>query len=78
MAAVRRIVSQLPNVSSAKTMVIRHEDGGEDFDLELRLSGTPDAGVDPRAMLRGVLRRSEMPRNIRLELADVTNAYTYK
>jgi acyl-coenzyme A synthetase/AMP-(fatty) acid ligase len=78
LAAVRRMASQIPNVTSAKTMIIRKEDGGEDFDLELRLSASPDADLDPREMLRGVLRRTEMPRSIRLEMADITSSHGYK
>jgi long-chain acyl-CoA synthetase len=78
LAAVRRMASQLPNVTSAKTMIIKHKDGGEDFDLELRLSASPDAELDPREMLRGVLRRTEMPRSIRIELADVASSHAYK
>jgi long-chain acyl-CoA synthetase len=78
LAAIRRMASLLPNVASAKTRIIRHEDGGEDFDLELRLSASPDAALDPQEMLRGVLRRTEMPRSIRIELADVTNTHAYK
>src|SRR6202790_5642897 len=75
LAAVRRLASQLPHVVSAKTMVIGHEDGGQDFDLELCLNASPDALLDPREMLRGVLRRTEMPRSIRIEPANETNAH---
>ena len=78
LAAVRRMASQLPNVASAKTLIIRQEDGDEDFDLELRLNASADAELDPREMLRGVLRRTEMPRSVRIELADPATSQAYK
>ncbi|MBZ5644083.1 MAG: acyl--CoA ligase [Acidobacteriia bacterium] len=78
LVAVRRMASQLPNVASAKTMIIRHNDGDEDFDLELLLNASPDAELDPREMLRGVLRRTEMPRSIRIEMADRATSHAYK
>jgi long-chain acyl-CoA synthetase len=78
LAAVRRLVSQLPNVFSAKTTVVEHKDGGEDFDLELCLNDGIEAPPDPREMLRGVLRRTELPRAIRIEAAKGMTAHRFK
>jgi len=78
LAAVRRLASQLPHVVSAKTSIVGPEDGGEDFDLELCLSTSPDEQMDPREMLRGVLRRTEMPRSIRTEHVNETTSQVYK
>jgi acyl-CoA synthetase (AMP-forming)/AMP-acid ligase II len=77
LAAVRRLALQLPNVVSAKTTVIKHEDGGEDFDLELRLSAAKNEKSDPREMLRGLLRRTEMPRSIHVEVTNETSAHAF-
>ena len=78
LAAVRRLVSQLPQVSNAKTTVVEHKDGGEDFDLELCLHDGVEAPTDPRELLRGVLRRTEMPRAIRIEAVKEMSSRRYK
>jgi long-chain acyl-CoA synthetase len=78
LAAVRRLVSCHPNVASARTTAIACEDGGEDFDLELSLIASSDPYLDPREMLRGILRRTEMPRNIRVHAENESKAYEYK
>lgn len=78
LAGVRRVASQLSHVVSAKTTVIWHEDGSEDFDLELCLDTSASAPLDARQLLRGVLNRSEMPRNIRIESMNEIEAYRYK
>jgi acyl-coenzyme A synthetase/AMP-(fatty) acid ligase len=78
LAAVRRLVSQLPQVSNAKTLIVEHKDGGEDFDLELSLHDGIEAPPDPREMLRGVLRRTEMPRAMRIEAAKEVSANRFK
>lgn len=78
LAAVRRLVSQLPHVVSAKTMVVGHRGSGEDFDLELRMDGSMELPEDPREMLRGLLRRTEMPRNIRIETTNEVSIQGYK
>jgi len=77
LAAVRRIASRLPCVVSARTTVVGCADGGEDFDLELSLSSVPDASLDPREMLRGVLRRTEMPRSVRIQSTNDSAAHAY-
>jgi long-chain acyl-CoA synthetase len=78
LSAVRRLVSQLPQVLSTKTTVVEHKDGGEDFDLELCLNDGIEAPADPREILRGVLRRTEMPRAIRIEAAKEMSAHRFK
>jgi acyl-CoA synthetase (AMP-forming)/AMP-acid ligase II len=74
LAAVRRIASQLPHVISARTPIVRDDDGTEDFDLELRVDGQFDTaaaasntpGHGPHELFRGLLRRAEMPRHVRI------------
>jgi long-chain acyl-CoA synthetase len=78
LAAVRRLASRLPHVISARTTVIGCADGGEDFDLELSLSASLDAPLDPREMLRGVLRRTEMPRTVHIQTTNESSAHGYK
>ena len=78
LTAVRRVASHLPNVISAKTTVIGCANGGEDFDLELSVGASSDAPLDPRELLRGILRRTEMPRTIRIEPATESSAHLYK
>jgi acyl-coenzyme A synthetase/AMP-(fatty) acid ligase len=79
LAAVRRIAAQLPSVISARTLVIKGEDGGEDFDLELRVDASMlDVKVDRDEMLRGLLRRSEMPRSIRIAPANELVTHRHK
>jgi long-chain acyl-CoA synthetase len=77
LAAVRRLASRLPYVLNARTTVIGCADGGEDFDLELSLSSSLGAPVDPREMLRGVLRRTEMPRAVHILTANESAAHEY-
>jgi acyl-CoA synthetase (AMP-forming)/AMP-acid ligase II len=81
LATVRRLAAELPHVVGAKTLVFKHADGSEDFDLELRVNGSglgtgerPDAS----ALLSGVLRRTEMPRAIRIEAASELDGQRYK
>jgi hypothetical protein len=64
-------------VLNARTTVIGCADGGEDFDLELSLSSSLGAPVDPREMLRGVLRRTEMPRAVHILTANESAAHEY-
>ena len=78
LAAVRRLVSRHPNVVNAKTTVLDCKDGGEDFDLELSLISPLDSCLDPREMLRGILRRTEMPRTIRVHSENESRVYEYK
>jgi acyl-CoA synthetase (AMP-forming)/AMP-acid ligase II len=77
LAAVRRLASGLPHVVSARTTVIGCADGGEDFDLELALSSSLDVPIDPREMLRGVLRRTEMPRTVHIQTMNESTAHSY-
>jgi len=78
LAAVRRLASQLPHVVNAKTFVTGPEDGHEDFDLVLRLDAPGDALPNPREALRRLLRQSEMPRKIHIEVASETSSHAYK
>lgn len=77
LAAVRRVAAQLPHVVSAKTLVIPHEDGSQDFDLELHMDSL-DVRLDVRKILRGSLKRTEMPRSIRIQPVSEASAHTYK
>jgi acyl-CoA synthetase (AMP-forming)/AMP-acid ligase II len=78
LSAVRRLASQLPHVISAKTLVTGRENGHEDFDLVLCLNTSGEALPDPRVALRRLLRQSEMPRNICIEVASEITGHTYK
>jgi acyl-CoA synthetase (AMP-forming)/AMP-acid ligase II len=81
LAAVRRVAAQLPNILSAKTLVNAHQDGSQDFDLELRIAMNelyPGAHEDVRKQLGRFLRRTEMPRNLHLEPADGNTIERYK
>jgi acyl-CoA synthetase (AMP-forming)/AMP-acid ligase II len=78
LAAVRRIVSQLPHVVSVRTTIVEHQDGGEEFDLEVCLGDGAERPQDPREMLRGLLRRTEMPRSIRIDATKEMSANRYK
>jgi acyl-CoA synthetase (AMP-forming)/AMP-acid ligase II len=91
MAAVRRVAAQLPGVASARTRVIKHDDGSEDFDLELQLEASAmnqsighaadhAAGDmhDRKRQLHALLRRADMPRNIFLAPANEAAAHRYK
>jgi acyl-CoA synthetase (AMP-forming)/AMP-acid ligase II len=77
LAAVRRVAALLPHVLSARTTVVGRVDGGEDFDLELSLGESADVPLDPKEMLRGILRRTEMPRAVRISMANEKTAYGY-
>jgi long-chain acyl-CoA synthetase len=79
LAAVRRIAAQLPSVVSARTLVIKGEDGAEDFDLELRVDASmKDRIPDGDELLRGLLRRTEMPRKIRITTANELAVHHHK
>jgi len=81
LAAVRRLAADLPHVVSAKTHIIKHGDGSEDFDLELRVDAnalTPDQQSDTHKLLSGLLRRNEMPREVRIERANELDGQRYK
>ena len=78
LAAVRRLASQLPHVVHAKTLITDGEDGHEDFDLVLRLDVSDEAMPNPREALRRLLRRSEMPRNVHIEVASESRSQAYK
>jgi long-chain acyl-CoA synthetase len=67
LAAVRRVVTQLPHVVHARTQIIRSETGEEDFELTMYLSAP---GSDCADLLRRQLRRTEMPCNIHVEMSD--------
>jgi long-chain acyl-CoA synthetase len=81
LAAVRRLAAGLPHVVSAKTLVLEHADGTEDFDLDLRVDASALASgqqFDTRAMMGKLLRRTEMPRTIRIEPANEMDGNCYK
>jgi acyl-coenzyme A synthetase/AMP-(fatty) acid ligase len=81
LAAVRRLAATLPHVVSAKTHIIKHEDGTEDYDLELRVNAVahePYEKSDMRGLLGSILRRSEMPRSVHIELANEMDEQRYK
>ncbi|MFN0054088.1 MAG: class I adenylate-forming enzyme family protein [Planctomycetales bacterium] len=74
LAAVKRIATQLAHVVLAKTQIER-TDAGDDFDLTLSVS---TVGADYEADLRKLLRRTEMPRKIVVEIADHTHSARHK
>jgi acyl-coenzyme A synthetase/AMP-(fatty) acid ligase len=81
LAAVRRLAAELPHVVSAKTVIFKHQDGTEDFDLELRVDPgalAPDRKSDTQALLNTRLRRNEMPRAIHIEPANEMDGQRYK
>jgi long-chain acyl-CoA synthetase len=81
LAAVRRLASELPHVVSARTHVVKHKDGTEDFDLELRVNATalaPDQESEARNSLNTRLRRNEMPRAIHITPANEMDGQRYK
>lgn len=74
LAAVRRVAMRFPNVLRATTPVSKH-DYGEDFDLVLDITGV-EANYD--VLLRSWLRRSEMPRAIRVVNRQDSQLAAYK
>jgi long-chain acyl-CoA synthetase len=75
LAAVRRVAMRFPNVIRARTLVTKH-DYGEDF--ELVLDTADGAEGDYVDLLRSWLRRSEMPRAIRVVNNADARAAAYK
>jgi len=63
LAAIRRVALRFPNVVRAQTLVSKHE-YGEDFDLVLHTANGAEG--EYADLLRSWLRRSEMPRAIRV------------
>jgi acyl-coenzyme A synthetase/AMP-(fatty) acid ligase len=81
LAAVRRLAAELPNVVSARTIIFKHKDGSEDFDLELRVHAgahAADQQSDILKSLHNFLRRPEMPRAIHVEPASEIDGQRYK
>jgi acyl-CoA synthetase (AMP-forming)/AMP-acid ligase II len=81
LAAVRRLAAGLPHVISARTPLFRHADGTEDFDLVLRVEVNAnglDRKTETHEMLTKLLRRTEMPRTIRIEPASEMDGHSYK
>lgn len=81
LAAVRRLASELPHVVSARTLIFKHKDGTEDFDLELRVNATalaPNEESEAHRLLNTRLRRNEMPRAIHIEPANKMDGQRYK
>jgi acyl-CoA synthetase (AMP-forming)/AMP-acid ligase II len=78
LAGVRRVASQLPHVVSARTVVIRHEDGSQDFDLELSVDSPAGERIDARKTLRSLLKRTELPRRIHIQTSNEAGIHAYK
>jgi acyl-CoA synthetase (AMP-forming)/AMP-acid ligase II len=81
LATVRRLAGGLPHVAAAITRVFKHADGSEDYDLELRVDAarlTEERRAGLHAILKQVLRRSEMPRAVHIEPASELDAQRYK
>jgi acyl-CoA synthetase (AMP-forming)/AMP-acid ligase II len=81
LAAVRRLAADLPHVVRARTPIVKHPDGTEDFDLELRVDASAFGANQQsasRAMLSQLLRRTEMPRAIHIEPASEMDGQSYK
>ncbi|HEY1257318.1 MAG TPA: class I adenylate-forming enzyme family protein, partial [Terracidiphilus sp.] len=81
LATVRRLASGLPHVAVAQTNAFRHRDGGEDYDLELRVDAawlTEERRAGLQAILKQILRRAEMPHTITIEPASPLDAQRYK
>jgi len=81
LATVRRLTSGIPHVVKAKTHVLKHPDGGEDFDLELcvdpaYLALNQDSEL--HSNLKHLLQRAEMPHAVRIEPASELDAQRYK
>jgi len=78
---VRRLAAELPHVVSARTLLFKHKDGTEDFDLELRVDASalaPDPKSEAQELLNRRLRRNEMPRAIHIAQANEMDAQRYK
>jgi long-chain acyl-CoA synthetase len=75
LAAVRRVALRFPNVVRARTLVSKH-DYGEDFDLVLDTANGSEG--DYAGLLRTWLRRSEMPRTIRVVHNAEAHTSAYK
>jgi acyl-CoA synthetase (AMP-forming)/AMP-acid ligase II len=81
LAAVRRLAAGIPHVVSAKTHIIKHGDGTEDYDLELRVDAIALAQQEKsnmRGLLSGLLQRAEMPKAIHIEPANEMDGQRYK
>jgi acyl-CoA synthetase (AMP-forming)/AMP-acid ligase II len=81
LAAVRRLAAELPHVASARTIIFKHNDGSEDFDLELRVDAgahAADQQSDILKSLHNFLRRPEMPHAIHIEPASENDGQRYK
>jgi acyl-CoA synthetase (AMP-forming)/AMP-acid ligase II len=81
LAAVRRLAAEVPHVVSARTIIFKDPDGSEDYDLELRVKASDleaDRQSDTRKLVNGLLRRTEMPRAIHIELANEMDGQRYK
>jgi acyl-CoA synthetase (AMP-forming)/AMP-acid ligase II len=81
LAAVRRMAAELPSVVSARTIIFKHEDGSEDFDLELRVHAGAHAADQQSDMIKALhnfLRRPEMPHAIHIEPANEIDGQRYK
>jgi len=74
LAAVRRVAMGFANVVRATTPVSRHE-YGEDFDLVLDVAGAEE---DYHVLLRGWLKKSEMPREVRVVNRNGAEVSAYK
>ena len=78
---MRRLAAGLPHVVSAKTHIIKHGDGTEDYDLELQVDASANATHEKssmRGLLSGLLQRTEMPRAIYIEPANEMDGQRYK
>jgi long-chain acyl-CoA synthetase len=81
LAAVRRLAADLPQVVSAGTPIFKHHDGTDDFDLRLRVNASvplPQLESEIGKKLSALLRRTEMPRSIRIEPAREGDGQCYK
>ena len=81
LATVRRLTGGIPHVVRARTKVFKHGDGSEDYDLELRVDAamlTEEQRSGLQAVLKHVLRRTEMPYAVTIERASELDAQRYK
>ncbi|MGA2233653.1 MAG: class I adenylate-forming enzyme family protein [Tepidisphaeraceae bacterium] len=75
LAAIRRVAMRCPDVIRARTVVTKHE-YGDDFELVLHVA---ERAEDNSAQaLRSWLRKSEMPRAIRVVRGEEAQASAYK